>query len=430
MSWNGICVVYLTSGIGRALAVELARYRIPLVLVARDIAKLNQVAQEIEKYYNVPCRVLQADLSSPDSASRIHAATKNAGLQIDILINNAGVCNQGEMIEGDIESTMNMIQVNVGSAVQLSRLYGKDMKERRRGRMLFVASIAGAMPGCASVGVYAATKAFEKSLAASLGREMEKYGVGVTCLLPGAVKDTDFASRSDVESAVCFQIPGYAKPPELVAGEGIKAMMLGYPEVYPGWENKLFAKILLTHLPSRVAGLVGDYAWSPWQLGMLPNNRKDDIIRKDEIKTSKIPPSAVSHSTWKFRRPNGNMLKLPELPKIQLPTAKQDDVLLSDISSVEPKLNTTSLSDEITNQIHDMKESMTNITDELLECPSDTSMKHSKITELSKEESVLKVDGITGGETDFLAETESNETWYPSMLDQKQYDFRDRRLDY
>ena len=430
MTRNAICMIYLISGIGRALAIELARYRIPLVLVARDITKLNQVAQEIEKYYNVPCRVLQADLSAPDSASRIHAATKNAGLQIDILINNAGVCDQGEMVEGDIESTTNMIQVNVGSAVQLSQLYGKDMKERRRGRMLFVASIAGAMPGCASVGVYAATKAFEKSLAASLGRELEKYGVGVTCLLPGAVKDTDFASSSDVESAVCFQIPGYAKPPELVAGEGIKAMMLGYPEVYPGWENKLFAKILMTHLPSRVAGLIGDYAWSPWQLGMLPMNRKDDTIRKDDIKDApKTTPPSTSHSTWKFRRPTGNVLKLPELPKIQVPMVKQDDVLLSDISSVEAKLNTTSLGDKIANQRNDVKEFTTNSTDELLESSFDTPIKHSELTS-NEEESRLKVDGITGGEMDSPAVPESNETWYPSMLDQKTYDFRDRRLDY
>lgn len=121
----------ISSGIGRALAVELARYRIPLILVARDVTKLTKVAHDIEKYYNVPCRVLQADLSTPDCASRIHAATTEAGLKVDILINNAGVCDQGEMIEGDTDDIMNMIQVNVGSVVQLSQLYGRDMKERR-----------------------------------------------------------------------------------------------------------------------------------------------------------------------------------------------------------------------------------------------------------------------------------------------------------
>lgn len=99
--------------------------------MARDIAKLTEVAQDIEKYYNVPCRVLQADLSSPDSASRIHAATTEAGLKVDILVNNAGVCTQGEMVECETDDTLSMIQVNIGSVVRLSQLYGKDMKERR-----------------------------------------------------------------------------------------------------------------------------------------------------------------------------------------------------------------------------------------------------------------------------------------------------------
>ena len=108
---------------------------------------------------------------------------------------------------------------------------------------------------------------------------------------------------------------------------------------------------------------------------------------------------------------------------------KQEDVLLSDISSVEAKLNTTSLGDKIANQRNDVKEFTTNSTDELLESSFDTPIKHSELTS-NEEESRLKVDGITGGEMDSPAVPESNETWYPSMLDQKTYDFRDRRLDY
>ncbi|KAL7528515.1 hypothetical protein ACHAXR_002490, partial [Thalassiosira sp. AJA248-18] len=270
-----------SSGIGRALAVELARYRIPLILVARDLTKLSAVAKDIETYYNIPCRVLQADLNSPDCASRIHAATTSAGLNVDILVNNAGVCTHGDFIQrgddGDdviMEDVTRMIQVNIGSAAQLSRLYGRDMKARRRGRILFVSSMSGVLPGCPSVAVYAATKAFGKSLAMSLGREMERYGVGVTCLLPGAVKDTSFASRSEVEDAVCFHFPGYAKTPELVAGEGIKGLMLGYPEIYPGAINRSFVKMFIPLLPSRASTIIGEMAWNPWQWGdVMPQRR-------------------------------------------------------------------------------------------------------------------------------------------------------------
>ena len=317
-------------GIGRALAVELARYGIPLILVARDIEKLKTVAKEIETYYNVPCCTIQADLAAPDCASRIYAATSEAGLKVDILVNNAGICTQGEMLDGEIDDSMQMIQVNVGSVVQLSQLYGRDMKKRRRGRILFVSSMSGALPGCPNVAVYAATKSFEKSLSSSLGREMERYGVGVTCLLPGAVKDTAFASRSDVEDAVCFHFPGYAKTPEHVAGEGIKAMMLGYPEVYPGLHNQLFIKFAVPLLPARLTTLAAEYAWSPLQWVDASLQRRGDTYQswgrkmREEIMgetftaTKEIlpmPPPSTSTSPWRFRRPvSSDLLPLPDTP--------------------------------------------------------------------------------------------------------------------
>ena len=411
------------SGIGRALAIELARYRIPLILVARDITKLTAIAQDIEKYYNVPCRILQADLSSPDCASRIHAATTEAGLKVDILINNAGVCSHGEMTRVDRDSTNDMIQVNLVSVVKLSQLYGKDMKERRRGRILFVSSMAGAMPGCASVGIYAATKAFEKSLASSLGREMERYGVGVTCLLPGAVKDTEFASRSDVETAVCFQVPGYAKTPEMVAGEGVKAMMLGYPEVYPGWENKVFAKIVMTHLPARVAGLIGEFAWSTSPLGALSKN-----FVESPGQSLKDSPATFSHNTWKFKRLSGNIIKLPELPKLQMPKARQEGALLSDNLRDTAIFNATNLNTvSPTGERHKEGAQMSNSTNATFTTRAEIPIPPAPT---GNEGSPPSVDGMVCENFDSLLVPDINETWYPSMIDQKPYDFRDRRLDY
>ena len=166
-------------GIGRAFAVELARWDIPLILVARDEEKLKEVASEIEMAYGVNCCVIPADLSQPDVANQIFEATENAGLKVDILVNNAGVCNTGDLIDGDEVDIGNMINVNIGSVTNLSYLYGKCMKRRRRGRILFVSSVVGAAPGGPGVAAYSATKAYEKSLAQSMGIELEKYGVGV-----------------------------------------------------------------------------------------------------------------------------------------------------------------------------------------------------------------------------------------------------------
>jgi len=509
-------------GIGRAIAVELARYRIPLILVARDISRLTTVAREIEKYYNVPCRVLQADLSSPDCASRIHAATTEAGLKVDILINNAGSCTQGEMTESDLGDTLNMIQVNVGSVVELSRLYGKDMKDRRRGRILFVSSMSGALPGCPSVAVYAATKSFEKSLASSLGRELERYGVGVTCLLPGAVRDTDFAARSDIEDAVCFQIPGYAKSPEFVAGEGIKAMMLGYPEVYPGWQNRLFVKLGVPMLPSRVASLIGEYAWSPWQWGtvmpQIPQQKVEtsEMVEKTETKATETA-SSVPALTWKFRRPS-NQLRLPDMPRSSHSESSDGTVSLSgtmqvadqtrevnpmdvaesaensiatsdsvnaftdcsvaeekvtkdgtnliaepsEVPPIESSESSTPLATQGTDDSKQSKlwsvvetEKQTNSAEaipELIPLPPAPSPKQhvsspmpflgffdhkstsqSKSFESAEGASSSTATSITGGDTNVSVETfvaPKNETWYPSMVDLNEYDFRDRRLDY
>lgn len=153
---------------------------------------------------------------------------------------------------------------------------------------------------------------------------MERYGVGVTCLLPGAVKDTNFASRSDVEAAACFHIPGYAKTPEFVAGEGIKALMMGYPEIYPGAVNRMFVKAFMPMLPPRFSTMIGEMAWNPWQWGdVMPQRQKgqrrgrsiishenhnDVYAEQDEIYPpvqSTLPPvPSTKEPSWKFQLPD------------------------------------------------------------------------------------------------------------------------------
>jgi hypothetical protein len=167
---------------------------------------------------------------------------------------------------------------------------------------------------------------------------MERYGVGVTCLLPGAVKDTNFASRSDVEAAACFHIPGYAKTPEFVAGEGIKALMMGYPEIYPGAVNRMFVKAFMPMLPPRFSTMIGEMAWNPWQWGDVMPQRQmgqrrgrsivshakhnDVYAEPDEIDTplqstlSTVP--TTMETPWKF-----------QLPDILKSNTKESDELVS-----------------------------------------------------------------------------------------------------
>ena len=141
-------------GIGRAIAVELARYGFPLILVARDMDKLITLAYEIESYYGVRVNVLQADLSQPRAAKQVYDTTTDWGMSVDVLVNNAGVCTHGTMVSQDLHDLDKMVQINVGSVTKLSSLYGQDMKKRRRGRILFISSVAGASPAVPSAGTY------------------------------------------------------------------------------------------------------------------------------------------------------------------------------------------------------------------------------------------------------------------------------------
>lgn len=272
-------------GIGRSIAIELARWEIPLILVARDMEKLKTLADDIQTAYGVNCCVIQGDLSNPETAKQIYDTTETAGLRVDILVNNAGICPTGDLINADEDYLTDTINLNVASVTKLSHLYGKSMKRQRRGRILFVSSVAGVVPGVPGVACYSATKAYEKVLAHSMGRELEKYGVGVTCLLPGAVKGTEFASRSNLEKALAFRIPFYAMKAPDVASRAVRATLSGDAEVIPGWHNRVFLKVLSPILPQRLTASIAEISFTPLKLGFptLPwkidrSNDQDDVL--------------------------------------------------------------------------------------------------------------------------------------------------------
>lgn len=204
-------------GIGRAIAVELARWEIPLVLVARDATKLAQLASDLEACYGVRCCVLEADLSKANAAEKIHQATTEAGISVDILVNNAGVASEGLAVDSKTSLVESMITLNSLSYAKLGVLYGQEMKKKRRGRILMMSSMAGLCHAAPNTAVYGACKAFCKSLALSMAKEMEHYGVGVTCLIPGAVSDTNFRDSSGTRKALCWYLPFYSRSPDMVA---------------------------------------------------------------------------------------------------------------------------------------------------------------------------------------------------------------------
>jgi short chain dehydrogenase len=188
-----------------------------------------------------------------------------------------------------LDEVVRMIQVNTVAVTSLTHLFGRDMKERRRGRILLVSSVCGAVSGIATVAVYAATKAFENSFGVAIGKELEPFGVGVTCLIPGAVRGTEFRSRSNSHEALCWKIPFYSKTPPAVAECGVRAMLRGDTEVMPGVLNRMFVKVLKPILPQRLHNLLAEIMWNPLN---LPFRRKNsdtfEAVAVESIELSKL----------------------------------------------------------------------------------------------------------------------------------------------
>jgi len=275
----------------------LARWEIPLVLVARDIERLKQLATEIKQCYGVPCCIVQADLAKPGVEVSIHRATQEAGIDVDILVNNAGRSYCSDLVDTDLDVLDSVMQLNSRVVTSLARLYGKDMKDRRRGRILFVSSVTGAFPGVPGSAVYAATKAYQNSLATSLAKELEPHGVGVTCLMPGAVRGTDFGRESNMQNALCWKYPFYSRTTQEVASRGVRALLLGDTEVIPGLLNRLWLKICQPMLPQRISTIVAEVSWNPIHFSIPRFYMKENSLGREQIASSGAARLKIQHRT-------------------------------------------------------------------------------------------------------------------------------------
>lgn len=179
-----------SSGIGAALARELASRGAKLILTARRRDRLEALASELAAS-GVETRIVVADLNDPAAPQEIFAATAGAGLAVDILVNNAGLGQYGAFCAGDADQEFTSVRVNCEAVVRLSRLFLPPMVERRRGWMLVVASTASFQP-VPYLSTYAATKAFDRFFALGVAAEVARFGVKVTALCPGTTESEFF----------------------------------------------------------------------------------------------------------------------------------------------------------------------------------------------------------------------------------------------
>jgi short-subunit dehydrogenase len=192
------------------------------VLVARRQSALNELKSELEKNHGIQATVIVADLAQADAADKIFAATEATGIQVDILINNAGFGGHGKFHERDLAKDQAMMQVNMVSLVNLTHLYLQGMVRRNSGKILHVASTAGFLPGPLQA-VYYATKAFVVSFSQAIAQELSDTNVTSTALCPGAVT-TGFVAAGDLKDISAWDNAASAQS---VARCGYDAMVKG-----------------------------------------------------------------------------------------------------------------------------------------------------------------------------------------------------------
>jgi len=250
--WKGkwALVTGASAGIGVALAEELAAGGTNLVLTARRLDRLQEVADGLRKKHGIQTRVVAADLAKREAPQGIFAFTKERGLRIDLLINNAGFGQYGEVPQVETQRLLDMVEVNCTAVVHLTRLFLPEMVARRSGDILILASTA-AFQAVPYISTYAATKAFDLFFAEGLAEEMKPHGIRVCALCPGST-ESEFHAVADQEEFAAHN----QEPADKVARTGLRALAAGKSYVISGLGNYLGAhsqRLVPRRLVTRVA---------------------------------------------------------------------------------------------------------------------------------------------------------------------------------
>jgi uncharacterized protein len=222
-----------SAGIGKALAEELAKGATNLVLTARREDRLRSIAQELSTSHNIRAEIFVADLAQPPAPEAIFQFTRQKGLTIDLLVNNAGFGQYGELHKTDADRLLQMVQVNCAAVLHLTHLFVPEMVARRRGDVLIVASTA-AFQAVPYITTYAATKVFDLYLAEGLAEELQPYGIRVCALCPG----TTTSEFHEIAGHPAHS-KGRQQSAETVARNGLKALAAGKSYVISGLANYL-----------------------------------------------------------------------------------------------------------------------------------------------------------------------------------------------
>jgi short-subunit dehydrogenase len=225
-----------SGGIGEELARIFAKNGFDLILVARTESKLRELGDQLAKQYGIKATPIAADLADPSAPKRLVEQVQGFGLQVDVLVNNAGFATYGRFDQLDMDGELHLLQVNIVTLTHLTRLLLPGMVARKRGKILNVASTAAFLPG-PLMAVYYASKAFVLSFSEAINEELRGSGVTVTALCPGPTS-TGFQARAKMEESKLVQ-GRQIMDVATVAQAGYSAVMSGRAVVVPGLMNQI-----------------------------------------------------------------------------------------------------------------------------------------------------------------------------------------------
>lgn len=233
---NATLITGSSSGIGAAFARKLAMRGRNVLLVARSEDKLITLCNELGRISGVRAQYFVLDLIEPDARLELFEETKRRGLEIDMLVNNAGFGSMGDFARLDLSNELKMIDLNVTALVELTHRFLIPMRERKQGSIINVASTAG-FQSVPYMATYAATKAFVLSFSEALWEENRKHGVHVMALCPG-VTETNFFEASKMDRPPMRTI----QTAEEVVDVALRGLARGKSSVVSGWTNFLMVE--------------------------------------------------------------------------------------------------------------------------------------------------------------------------------------------
>ena len=235
-----------SEGLGAAYAEGLARRGLDLVLVARRLELLQQLAARLTAQYGIHVRLLPIDLSQPEAADQIARETQS--IDVGLLVYNAAYSVVGPFFEHPLDDHLKEVDTNVRSVLWLVNTFGRRMLAAGHGGIILMSSLS-AFQGSAFISTYSATKAFNIVLAEGLWEEWRRSGVDVLACIAGAIRTPNYLASSPKRTG---RISDATLEPEAVVAEALSA--LGHrPTVIPGRLNRLSSFVMRRLLSRRAA---------------------------------------------------------------------------------------------------------------------------------------------------------------------------------